>query len=74
MFVHYLTSKMPVILYTLKKFDIVVFLLQLHCVVKYFIKKSKKVLVLGRKHMQTWPPYYMDFIYRNAHVFLADNL
>ncbi|XP_023722717.1 mitochondrial ribonuclease P catalytic subunit isoform X3 [Cryptotermes secundus] len=46
----------------------------LHHVVKYFVMKSKKVLILGRKHMQTWSPCYMDYIYRNAHVFLADNL
>ncbi|XP_021934690.1 mitochondrial ribonuclease P protein 3 isoform X2 [Zootermopsis nevadensis] len=46
----------------------------LHHVVKYFVNKSKKVLVLGRKHMQSWPPRYMDYIYRNSHVFLAQNL
>lgn len=48
--------------------------LQLHHVVKHFVRKSKKVLVLGRKHMQTWAPSYMDYIYRNAHVFLAQNM
>ncbi|XP_069679547.1 mitochondrial ribonuclease P catalytic subunit isoform X2 [Periplaneta americana] len=46
----------------------------LHHVVKHFVTKSKKVLVLGRKHMQTWPARYMDYIYKNAHIFLAQNL
>lgn len=43
-------------------------------VVSHFVKEGKKVLVLGRKHMDRWPLINMKYIYDNASVFLADDL
>ncbi|XP_063229230.1 mitochondrial ribonuclease P catalytic subunit isoform X6 [Bacillus rossius redtenbacheri] len=45
-----------------------------HAVVKHFVSQSKTVLVLGRKHMAKWPRDTMNYVYRNAQVFLAHNL
>lgn len=43
-------------------------------VVKHFIGLSKKVMVLGRKHMNSWPKEDMDYIKQNAFLFLVENL
>uniref|UniRef100_A0A1B6EBK8 Mitochondrial ribonuclease P catalytic subunit n=1 Tax=Clastoptera arizonana TaxID=38151 RepID=A0A1B6EBK8_9HEMI len=43
-------------------------------VVEHFVKQSKKVLVLGRKHMNRWPQSNMKYIKDNASIFFADDL
>ncbi|KAJ9596625.1 hypothetical protein L9F63_012322 [Diploptera punctata] len=50
------------------------FAFSLEKVVEHFTMKSQKVLVLGRKHMQSWPRKYMNSVYKNARVFLAQNM
>lgn len=41
-------------------------------IVERFVDKRKRVLVIGRKHMeQKWPEYNWNFIQNNATVFLA---
>ncbi|XP_043470412.1 mitochondrial ribonuclease P catalytic subunit [Leptopilina heterotoma] len=39
--------------------------------VQYFVNKDKKVVLLGRKHMLRWSN--MNYIKRNAKIFLMDN-
>ncbi|XP_067011276.2 mitochondrial ribonuclease P catalytic subunit isoform X2 [Anabrus simplex] len=46
----------------------------LQTVVKHFLDKSQKVLLFGRKHMQSWPKRPMNFIFSNTKTFLADNI
>ncbi|CAH1402460.1 unnamed protein product [Nezara viridula] len=43
-------------------------------VVKHFVNLSKKVMVLGRKHMSLWPKVDMDYIKKNAFLFLVENV
>lgn len=43
-------------------------------VVKYFDSQGKHILILGRRHMNSWPKYEMEFIRKNSSIFLADNL
>ncbi|XP_075234068.1 mitochondrial ribonuclease P catalytic subunit [Lycorma delicatula] len=50
-----------------------VFANMLKSVVRYFVVKKKKVLVLGRKHMKMWPKEPMKYIENNANLFLTDN-
>ncbi|XP_054264725.1 mitochondrial ribonuclease P catalytic subunit [Macrosteles quadrilineatus] len=47
---------------------------RLKTVVKYFAGWKQKVLVLGRKHMASWNTPDMEFVKKNAQLFLADNL
>lgn len=42
--------------------------------VKYFADKQESLLVIGRKHMNSWPKKEMEFIRRNSSLFLADNM
>ena len=49
-------------------------LFQVKSVVNHFVKEGKKVLVLGRKHMEKWPQQNMKYIFDNANVFLAEDL
>ncbi|XP_014667930.1 PREDICTED: mitochondrial ribonuclease P protein 3-like [Priapulus caudatus] len=47
----------------------------LYQVTEYLAKtRGKKVLVLGRRHMNGWPKKYMAPIQQMAHCFLAENL
>ncbi|XP_017783153.1 PREDICTED: mitochondrial ribonuclease P protein 3 isoform X2 [Nicrophorus vespilloides] len=46
----------------------------LSSVVRYYIEQNKKVLVLGRTHMERWPKKYFDFIRANAEIFLTQNI
>ncbi|BET01893.1 Mitochondrial ribonuclease p protein [Nesidiocoris tenuis] len=43
-------------------------------VTSHFVLQSKKVLVIGRKHMENWPAHDMNYIRSNAKVFFAENL
>ncbi|XP_014283186.1 mitochondrial ribonuclease P catalytic subunit isoform X2 [Halyomorpha halys] len=43
-------------------------------VVKHFTNLSKKVMVLGRKHMKLWPKVHMNYIKQNASLFLVENV
>lgn len=43
-------------------------------VVKYFVDKQQKCLVIGRKHMKFWPKNEMTYIRENALLFLAEDL
>lgn len=47
---------------------------RLAAVVKYFVDMNVVVMVLGRKHMNSWPKKTMQYIRDNAFVFLADNI
>lgn len=49
-------------------------LLQLRDVVQYFIRKTKKVAVIGRKHMLHWPKREMEYINQQASLFLASDM
>jgi ribonuclease P protein 3 len=51
-----------------------IFIFQLRDVVHHFIKDSKKVMVLGRKHMVNWPKENMNYVMKNAVVFLAEDM
>ncbi|XP_055854477.1 mitochondrial ribonuclease P catalytic subunit [Episyrphus balteatus] len=51
-----------------------VFVNLLSSVVKYLKRQNKHVLVLGRKHMDTWPKEGMNYVKRNSCVFLTNNL
>lgn len=42
--------------------------------VKYFADRNDSLLVIGRKHMNTWPKKEMEFIRRNSNLFFADNM
>ncbi|XP_037040469.1 mitochondrial ribonuclease P catalytic subunit-like [Bradysia coprophila] len=46
---------------------------QLTNVVKYFADRKKKVLVIGREHMNEWSKTQMDYIGEHADLFLAEN-
>ncbi|XP_053951219.1 mitochondrial ribonuclease P catalytic subunit [Anastrepha ludens] len=43
-------------------------------VVKHFRNQGKHVLVLGRKHMNSWPKDAIFYIRKNASMFLTNNL
>ncbi|XP_044748737.1 mitochondrial ribonuclease P catalytic subunit isoform X2 [Coccinella septempunctata] len=43
-------------------------------VVSHFVEENKKVIVLGRKHMKSWPQKQWRFISSNALVFLTQNI
>jgi mitochondrial ribonuclease P protein 3 len=43
-------------------------------VVRHFADQGQKVLVIGRRYMDTWPKSQMKFIKANAKLFLADDL
>lgn len=48
---------------------------QLLCdVVGHFVEQSKKVAVIGRKHMNSWPKEKINYIKTNSSLFLADNV
>lgn len=68
---------------TLVSFNLnfVVFLLKFHerffqlaHVVAHFVERNKKVVVLGRKHMESWPKKEWGYVKRNADLFLTENL
>lgn len=41
-------------------------------VVEHFVKRKKRLLVIGRKHMETWPDeQHLNYIKKNATVFLT---
>jgi len=40
----------------------------------FFIERNQKCLVIGRSHMAHWPKDQMNFIRRNSHLFLADDI
>nr|CAD7459336.1 unnamed protein product [Timema tahoe] len=46
----------------------------LQSVVRHFVGRSQRVLLLGRKHMLSWPRRYMDYVHNNAQVFFAQNI
>nr|CAD7264676.1 unnamed protein product [Timema shepardi] len=46
----------------------------LQSVVRHFVSRSQRVLLLGRKHMLAWPRRYMDYVHSNAQVFFAQNI
>ncbi|GLG94500.1 uncharacterized protein GBIM_01707 [Gryllus bimaculatus] len=46
----------------------------LESVVQHFATRKKRMLVLGRRHMQNWPQKEMNYIHEHAFVFLAQNL
>ncbi|XP_023290246.1 mitochondrial ribonuclease P catalytic subunit isoform X2 [Orussus abietinus] len=41
--------------------------------VRFFKNQGKTVLVLGRRHMSRWSKQHMDYIRKNAYLFLADD-
>ncbi|XP_018562379.1 mitochondrial ribonuclease P catalytic subunit [Anoplophora glabripennis] len=43
-------------------------------VVSHFVQKRKKVLVLGRAHMNRWPKKNWGYVTQNASVFLAQDI
>lgn len=43
-------------------------------VVKYFVDKNQKCLVIGRQHMKSWPRKEMSYIKENSLLFLAEDL
>ncbi|XP_045481063.1 mitochondrial ribonuclease P catalytic subunit isoform X1 [Harmonia axyridis] len=43
-------------------------------VVAHFVERNKKVVVLGRKHMESWPKKEWGYVKRNADLFLTENL
>lgn len=53
---------------------LIVFAKLLANVVKYFSERNRNILVLGRKHMNAWPKNEMNYIRKNAKIFLTDNL
>lgn len=42
-------------------------------IVEHFVQQKKRVLVIGRKHMDAWPEHQMNFIKTNANLFLTAN-
>lgn len=42
-------------------------------IVENFVQQKKRVLVIGRKHMDSWPEHQMNYIKTNATVFLTAN-
>lgn len=46
----------------------------LYQVVKHFVDKKQKVLVIGRKYMEKWPKKEINFVKENANLFLAEDL
>lgn len=40
-------------------------------IVEYFVKRNKRVLVIGRKHMNNWPERQMNYIKMNAEIFFT---
>lgn len=42
-------------------------------IVEYFVQRKKHILVIGRKHMNTWSEHQMNYIKTNATVFLTAN-
>ncbi|GAU87294.1 hypothetical protein RvY_00172-2 [Ramazzottius varieornatus] len=47
---------------------------QLRVVVEHLLKrKQKKILVVGRKHMLSWPSYEMGILRDKVHLFFAEN-
>ena len=53
---------------------ICILIFQLKDVVCHYVKQSKKVMILGRKHMANWPKQNMSYVTKNAAVFLAENM
>ncbi|KAF2902542.1 hypothetical protein ILUMI_03642 [Ignelater luminosus] len=51
-----------------------IFVSLLASVVKHFASHNKKILVLGRTHMQKWPRKNWNYITENADTFLAESL
>lgn len=49
-------------------------MLQIASVVRHFIKQGKRVLVLGRTHMEKLPKKNWDFVKKNSTVFLINNI
>ncbi|KAL7036024.1 hypothetical protein ACKWTF_008661 [Chironomus riparius] len=43
-------------------------------VVKYFVDKKEKCLVIGRKHMKFWPKKEMSYVRENSMLFLTEDL
>lgn len=41
--------------------------------VEHFVQRKKRVLIIGRKHMDTWPGPQINFIKTNATLFLTAN-
>lgn len=39
--------------------------------VEYFVQRKKRVLVIGRKHMDSWPERQINYIKTNANLFLT---
>lgn len=48
--------------------------LQMAGVVKHFVEKNQRVLLIGRVHMEKWRNQYMSYIMKNSSLFLAQNL
>lgn len=46
---------------------------QLSNVVRHFVERNKKVVVIGREHMMRWNKKYMNYVLKNAHCFFTDN-
>lgn len=40
-------------------------------IVEHFVKRNKRVLVIGRKHMNNWPERQINYIKTNAEIFLT---
>ncbi|KAF5282016.1 hypothetical protein FQA39_LY00540 [Lamprigera yunnana] len=51
-----------------------VFAFLVKSVVKHFVDKNKKVLVLGRTHMQKWSKFHWAYVTQNADTFLTETL
>lgn len=43
-------------------------------VLKYFVRQKKRVLVIGREHMNNWPKAQLNYIRKNSNLFLTANL
>ncbi|XP_014262379.1 mitochondrial ribonuclease P catalytic subunit [Cimex lectularius] len=42
-------------------------------VVQHFVRKNKKIIVLGRRHMLKWPAQQINYIRSHTGLFLIDN-
>lgn len=42
-------------------------------IVEYYVRRKKRVLVVGRKHMDCWPEQQLNYIKTHANVFLTAN-
>lgn len=52
----------------------IVYAQQVAAVVRHYVRQKKRVLVIGRKHMDKWRSREMKYIRENSFLFLTDDL